>query len=156
MVRSLPRSQVSRFYPFNFFGTCFVHSLYAFSWVRTNTQEVPNAYLAGLPRYWVSTQEVRTKSEIRMGTDPIRRFAMGESSPNNKVRKKCVFLKLIFVPTYHYVCKKYTYFFPDITKTNTLQLTLHAYCAEYGAALPPWQWPLYLAHILIIVKSGCI
>ena len=38
------------------------------------TQEVPNTYLTGIPRYWVSTQEVRTQPDIRMGTDPIRRY----------------------------------------------------------------------------------
>ncbi len=38
------------------------------------TQEVPNAYLTGLPRYWVSTQVVSTQTEIRMGTDPIRTY----------------------------------------------------------------------------------
>ena len=38
------------------------------------TQEVPNAYLTGLPRYWVSTQVVSTQTEIQMGTDPIRTY----------------------------------------------------------------------------------
>ena len=42
---------------------------------------------------------------------------LGESSPNNKVRKTCVFIKC--------------------NKKITLKLTLQAYCAEYGAALPP-------------------
>ena len=38
---------------------------------------------------------------------------------------------------------KYTKFLPHTTKKITLKLTLQAYCAEYGAALPPWQWSFY-------------
>ena len=44
----------------------------------------------------------------------------------------------------------------------TLQLTLHAYCAEYGAALPPWQWPWYYGakhirqNVPVIVKTMAV
>ena len=34
-----------------------------------------------------------------------RPLPLGESRPNNKVRKKCVFLTLIFISPYYYVCK---------------------------------------------------
>ena len=70
-----------------------------------------------------------------------RPLPLGESRPNNKVRKKCVFLKLIFISPYYYVCKNILIFSEIQQKKITLQLTLQAYCAEYGAALPPWQWP---------------
>ena len=45
-----------------------------------------------------------------------RPLPLRESSPNNKVRKKWVFLKLIFIRTYYYVCKNILTFFQHTTK----------------------------------------
>ena len=45
-----------------------------------------------------------------------RPLPLGESIINNKVRKKWVFLKLIFILTYYYVCKNILTFFPHTTK----------------------------------------
>ena len=57
--------------------------------------------------------------------------------------KKWVFLKLIFIRTYYYVCKNILTFF-NIQQKNTLQLTVQAYCAQ------SWGWSSPMAMAVVV------
>ena len=91
---------------------------------------MPHSNFCTVPSGAVSTYESKFILYIEKYTyvriHISRPLPLGESSPNNKVRKKWVFLKLIFIPTYYYVCKNIISFFPNTTKkylaTNSARL----------------------------------
>ena len=65
-----------------------------------------------------------------------RPLPLGESRPNNKVRKKCVFLKLIFISSYYYVCKNILNFSEMQQKTYLATNSAGLLCGIWGCSSP--------------------